>query len=177
MKIIFLWLDVKASSQLNDIHIWDLSLVNDIYYRGDTESFQPWIKSINLSFSLLLNLCIVTFPNSTFRWLCMVIILIIKPTTCTNFSNLFFIIELYTFRTVPLYIIRSFSLYKQQYIRVCWQLAISRIRTERPDFARKLSANLYNIYHCCVYSEKILMMDIRTVRNLPSFIPKINLRN
>jgi len=36
------------------------------------------------------------------------------------------------------------------------QLA-SRIRTQlqfRPDPARKLSANLYNICHCCVYSEK-----------------------
>jgi len=29
----------------------------------------------------------------------------------------------------------------------------SRIRTESPDPARKLSANLYDIYHCCVYSE------------------------
>jgi len=27
-----------------------------------------------------------------------------------------------------------------------------------PDPARKLSANLYDIYHCCVYSEKLLMM-------------------
>jgi predicted transglutaminase-like protease len=33
------------------------------------------------------------------------------------------------------------------------QLA-SRIRTERPDPARKLSANLYDINHCCVYSEE-----------------------
>ena len=36
------------------------------------------------------------------------------------------------------------------------QLA-SRIRAElqfRPDPARKLSADLYDIYHCCVYSEK-----------------------
>ena len=24
----------------------------------------------------------------------------------------------------------------------------------RPDSARKLSANLYDIYHCCVYSKK-----------------------
>jgi len=24
----------------------------------------------------------------------------------------------------------------------------------RPDPARKLSANLYDIYHCCVYSDK-----------------------
>jgi len=47
----------------------------------------------------------------------------------------------------------------------------------RPDPARRLSANLYDIYHCCVYSEKILMMDRGTVRNMWSFIPKINLRN
>jgi len=39
------------------------------------------------------------------------------------------------FRTVPLSIIRSFSLY---------------------------TANLYDIYHCCVCSEKLLMMDRRT---------------
>ena len=29
--------------------------------------------------------------------------------------------------------------------------------------ARKLSANLYDIYHCCGYSEKFLMMDRGTV--------------
>ena len=27
-------------------------------------------------------------------------------------------------------------------------------RNFRPDPARKLSANLYDIHHCCVYSEK-----------------------
>jgi len=72
------------------------------------------------------------------------------------------------FRTVPLSIIRSFSLYTQQYIQVSRQLA-SRIRTElqfHPDPARKLSANLYDIYHCCVYSEKLVMMDRGTVRNM-----------
>ena len=36
---------------------------------------------------------------------------------------------------------------------------------QHPDPARKLSANLYDIYHCCVYSEKLLMMDTGTVRN------------
>ena len=74
------------------------------------------------------------------------------------------------FRTVPLSIIRSFSLYTQQWCisyRLQLQLA-RRIRMElqfRPDPARKLSANLYgiHIYHCCVYSEKLLMMDIGTV--------------
>jgi len=57
--------------------------------------------------------------------------------------------KLYIFRTVPLSI-RSFSL-QQQF---------------RPDPARKLSANLYDIYHCCVYSVKLLVMDRGTVRKM-----------
>jgi len=32
--------------------------------------------------------------------------------------------------------------------------------------ASKLSANLYDIYHCCVYSEKLLTMDRGTVQNM-----------
>ena len=36
----------------------------------------------------------------------------------------------------------------------------------RPDPARKLSAKLCDIKHCCVYSEKLPMMDRRTVRNM-----------
>jgi len=35
-----------------------------------------------------------------------------------------------------------------------------------PDPARKMSANLYDIYRCCVYSEKLLMMGRGTVRNM-----------
>jgi hypothetical protein len=46
-----------------------------------------------------------------------------------------------------------------------------------PDPACKLSAKLYDIYHCCVYSEKLLIMDRRAVRNMQNFIPRINLRN
>jgi hypothetical protein len=54
--------------------------------------------------------------------------LIIKLTRCTNFSNLF-LERNYMFRTVPLSIIRSSSLYKTMVyvIQVCWQLA-SRMR-------------------------------------------------
>jgi hypothetical protein len=44
----------------------------------------------------------------------------------------------------------------------------SRIRMEYPDPARKLD----DINHCCVYSEKLLMMDTGTVRNMYSFIAK-----
>jgi hypothetical protein len=42
---------------------------------------------------------------------------------------------------------------------------LSRIRMDlefQPDPARKL----YDIYHCCVYSKKLLMMDRETVRNV-----------
>ena len=35
-----------------------------------------------------------------------------------------------------------------------------------PDPAHKLSANLYDIYLFYVYSEKLLMMDRGTVRNM-----------
>jgi len=46
------------------------------------------------------------------------------------------------------------------------QLA-SRIGTEhRPDPARKLSANLYDICHCCAYRGKLLILDRGTVRNM-----------
>jgi len=34
------------------------------------------------------------------------------------------------------------------------------------DPARKLPTNLYDIHHCCVFSEKLLMMDRGTVRNM-----------
>jgi hypothetical protein len=50
-------------------------------------------------------------------------------------------------------------------IQVCRQLS-SRIRTEHPDPALKLSTNLYDIYHCCVNGGKLLMMDKGIVRNM-----------
>ena len=69
-------------------------------------------------------------------------ILIIKPSRCTDFSNLFFGIKLYMFRTVPQSIIRSFSRYTQQ-----WYMShrfADSLRTGsgwnwfRPDPVRKL---------------------------------------
>jgi len=65
------------------------------------------------------------------------------------------------FRTVPLFIIRGFSLYTQK-----WYMSGSGRNWFRPDPARKVSTNLYGIYHCCVYSEKLLVMDRGTVRNM-----------
>jgi len=42
-------------------------------------------------------------------------------------------------------------------------LTIYVLQAEAFAPARKLSANLYYIYHCCVYGEKLLMMDRGTV--------------
>ena len=72
-----------------------------------------------------------------------------------QFLKFIFGIELYMFRRVSLFIIRSFSLYTQQWY---------------------MSYRFANIHHCCVYSEKLLMMDRENLRNMLSSIPKINLR-
>ena len=73
-------------------------------------------------------------------------------------------IKLYMFLTVPLSVARSFSLYTQQ-----WYMSY---RFADRLLARKLSANLYDIYNCCVSSEKLLTTDRGTVRNMSSFIQK-----
>ena len=73
------------------------------------------------------------------------------------------------FRTVPLSIIWSFSLSAQQWYTShssADSLLSAELNQFRPDPARKLSAKLYDMYHCCVYSEKLLMMDRETVRNM-----------
>ena len=83
------------------------------------------------------------------------------------------------FRTAPLSIIRSFSLYTKQW-RMSYRFADSLRGGSGPNCSSVLillAANLYDIYHCCVYSEKLLMMDRGSVRNMQSFIPKRNLRN
>jgi len=76
-----------------------------------------------------------------------------------------------------LYVSGSSSVHHQEFftvhtamvyvIQVCWQLAsCNGICHTGLLTARKLSANLYDIYHCCVYSEEFLMMDRGTVRNM-----------
>ena len=78
-----------------------------------------------------------------------------KPTRSTNFSNLFW--------KETLHVSDSSSVHHQKFFTGT---------TFHPDPACKLSANLYDIYHCCVYSEKLLMMERGTVRNMWSFLPK-----
>jgi len=84
--------------------------------------------------------------------------LIIKEVLCIKLVN-YWDKKLYMFRTVPLSIIGSFSLYTQQwYISYTFVVCVV-------------------IYLCCVCSKKLLMMDRGTIRNMQNFIPKINLRN
>jgi len=68
------------------------------------------------------------------------------------------------FRTVPLSIIRLFSLYTRN--GICHTGLLTACEQDQEG-----------TYHCWVHSEKLLMMDRGTVRNMQSFIPKINLRN
>ena len=87
---------------------------------------------------------------------------IIKLTRCINFSNLFWNETLHVSDSSSVHHQVFFTVHTAMvYVKqVCWQLA-SRIRMERSDPARKL----YDIYHLCVHSEKLLMINRGTVRN------------
>ena len=88
---------------------------------------------------------------------------IVKPTRCTNFSNLFYFgITLYMFRTVFPSIIRSSRLYIQQ-----------QVYTHMSNRCQQAGNRIRLTYTCCcMYSLELLMMDGKTVRNMQSVIPK-----
>jgi len=78
-------------------------------------------------------------------------LLIIKPTTCTNFSNLFWNETLHVSDSSSVHHQAFFTVHTAMVyvIQVFWQLA-SRFRMFHSDPARKLSTKLHDIYHCCV---------------------------
>jgi len=82
--------------------------------------------------------------------------LIMKPTRCTNFSNLFL--------NKTLHVSDSPSVHHQEFSTVHTAIHTGLLTAFEPT--RKLSTILYDIHHCCVYSEKLLMMDRGTVRNM-----------
>ena len=85
------------------------------------------------------------------------IISIVKPTRCTNVSNLFYFgITLYMFRAVFPSIIRSSRLYVQQPNRFCCLLVSGYPLASREQY----------LFGCCMYSLELLMMDGTTVRNM-----------
>jgi len=90
--------------------------------------------------------------------------------------------KLYMFRTVRLSIIRSLFTVPSAMvyvIQVCRQLS-SRTRMElqfHPGPARNLSTNLYDIYHCWVYSEKTPVNGQWNCPKHVEFNDKLNLWN
>ena len=96
----------------------------------------------------------------------------IKPTRCTNFSNLFLEWNSVCFGQflcpsprVFFHCTHSNGICHTGLLTACEQ---DQVGTQfQPDAACRLSADLYVIYHCCVYSEKkLLVMDRGTVRNI-----------
>jgi len=94
------------------------------------------------------------------------IILIIKPTRCTTFSNLFLSKtlhvsdsssvhhqEFFTVHTAMVYVIQILLTTCEQDQDGIGLILLQQTERFRPHPDRKLSANLYDIYHCCVYSK------------------------
>ena len=81
--------------------------------------------------------------------------LTIKPTRCTNFSK--FILKLNSTCFGQYLCPSSGVFHRTDSNDVCH----TSLRT-----ACNLSIKPHDIYHCCVYSEKLLMMDRGTVRNM-----------
>ena len=80
-----------------------------------------------------------------------------KPTRCTNFYYFILIKKSTCFGQFICPSSVIFSLYTQQWY----------------TFAENLRAlNLYDIHNCCVYSEKLLMMDGEIFRNITEFYSK-----
>ena len=76
---------------------------------------------------------------------------IIKPTRCTNFTNLFW--------HETLHVSDSSSVHHQEFIHcthsngICHTALQTAFEQFHPGPAQKLSTNLYDIYYCWVYSE------------------------
>jgi len=71
-----------------------------------------------------------------------------------KFIKFIFGIELYMFRTGFLSIFRSLALYTLQWVYIVQVLLTA------------VSNTCMTYRYCCVYSEKLLVMDRRTVRNM-----------
>jgi len=97
-------------------------------------------------------------------------ILKIKPTRCTNFSNLFLEWNSTCFGQ---FLCPSSGVFHCTHSNgICHRGLLTACEQDQdgmefhPDPAHKLSTNLCGIYQCCVYSEKLLMMDRGTVLSM-----------
>ena len=88
--------------------------------------------------------------NLEVMWPCRIVtnFFVIKPTRCTNFTNLFC--------HETLRVSDSSSVHHQEFIHCTLSNGVCHTVSFREGAyapARKLSTNLYDIYHCWVYSE------------------------
>jgi len=91
--------------------------------------------------------------------------LTIKPTRCTNFSNL--LLE-WNSACFGQFLCPSSGVFHCIHSSgICHTGYADSLRAGAFAPAHKLSAKLYDIYHCCVYSEKLLMME---QRNCPKHV-------
>jgi hypothetical protein len=90
-----------------------------------------------------------------------------------SFLKFIFGIKFYMFQTVPLSIIRSFSLYTQQ-LYISYNFADSLRAGSGWNILILPTNSQLTCMYCCMHSEKLLMMDRGIGQNLSSFIPKIN---
>jgi hypothetical protein len=102
--------------------------------------------------------------------------------TCVMFWLSWFVTEganrcIFGKKSVNIYLLvlcsQKFCFSYRRFVNIVLKLHLcnktNQIRMEllfHPDPARKLSAKRYDIYHCCVYSEKLLVMDRGTVWNM-----------
>ena len=95
------------------------------------------------------------------------IFLIIKPTRCTSFSNLVFGMKLYMFRTVPLSIIRSFSLHTQQWYmsyKLCWHIPLLCVQWKTPEGGQRNCPKYVDFYSKNKYEKSVHLVGF-IVRN------------
>ena len=92
--------------------------------------------------------CIVACDRASWHMTCIVTnFFVIKPTRCTNLTNLCC--------HETLHVLDSSSVHHQEFIHRTLSNGVCHMDSFRAGCcpARKLSTNLYDIYHCWVYSE------------------------
>jgi hypothetical protein len=121
----------------------------DVSYKGSNSLCRWWLRAVSLTASGTTSSSFTGNITERFR--------LIKPTKCTNFSNLFWNENLHVSDSSSVYHQELFTVHSAMVyvVQVCRQLS-RRIRMElqfHPDPPRKLFTKLYDIHHCWMYSE------------------------
>ena len=169
------------SGGLHEKHVvatWNLGNHLSIYFQAQGNQEVGWVavyRTLPYKLGDSLNTCVLWQGRNFRQQNLHFVTLTIKPTRCTKFLKFIFGIKLYMFRTVPLSTMTIFfsvhTAIHTGLLTACEQCQDGLI------LLASCQRSLYDIYHSCVYREKLLMIDRGTVRNMQRFITKINLRN